>query len=269
LFVRTSPWIQLDATIKTVERKWGGKNPKFQRAVDEWIEFRDKHFPKEHDSKEYVKANPTKYHVPFKEFFASPKVVVTQTKQDSSSKETSAAPILLQATAQPSVRYVAQDKTPKVPSRKLVDEDKHGIKYVDPVEKKKDASKWEDLLIDEWKLFGFGDKETRAKSTKKDMLKLLAETKNHPPFPHAMVKEHRAKKPPQNQRKVDAKLATDWCDNRLTKKMIANVIGGNNVKQLENKTKVVLIEMAKNKFGTTFPTDAVNQLIHCADKHLT
>ena len=71
-----------------------------------------------------------------------------------------------------------------------MDEETHGIMFVDSVEKKKDATKWEDLMIEEWRLFGFGDKS----NDKKTMLKLIADTKDKPLFPQQKIKDYRDEK---------------------------------------------------------------------------
>lgn len=95
----------MDATIKKVEKSWGGKNAKFQRAVDEWKAFREHSFPKEQDAKEYVKAHPAKYHVPFKAFFASPDNALHEHKSTAASTGPCGGQTMLQAVSQPSVRY--------------------------------------------------------------------------------------------------------------------------------------------------------------------
>ena len=239
-----------------MEGKWGGDVPLFERGLEEWKVFRDVHFPKEKDVNDYIKANPTKYHVPFLHLFASPDSCTDSSNGSKNENKEVSLDILLKGETQPSIRQASDGI--EIASRKVNDE---GLLFQDTKEPKKEASKWEDLTIAELKRFGFvGCPNPSAKVKKDELVAMIKERKPSPSFPKEDVKLFR------NQQSQPSNVKSEiisWDDSRITRLVMAQLLGQ---PKLVSRSKQDLLTKVKQHFKDIFPAQEINNYVDEAAK---
>jgi hypothetical protein len=124
---KKGPFTQIKNVLHYVRHSW---RKLFPEGIIEWEEFYKDKYPREQDANEFVRLHPNRYHVPFKELFAS-KVVRSHITPINTEQVTDRHH-LIQVDTNASVRHGSSRNTDIQP-RTIREHERHGLASAAPV----------------------------------------------------------------------------------------------------------------------------------------